>query len=592
MLRRSKGYLGSLFSTFRGVLPVSQCRHIASAPHGQPAILQKTEVESLAFHGDGSKSDATSKPKRTWWTPEEIASLIRLVDDSYSHAAISAQLPGRTVQAIGQQYWKHRQGLRADGHYPLEPAGRSPAPNTGKDYTEEDSKRIAQWLADPQDKKLAGLARELGRSVRALSSHIQVNLRYPYSHDSSAGRDILGRQRKKHFDPLERILLVYLRNMLGMKWHDIARQYPHRRVDTLRNSYHKSWLPKFKDIAVSDPRQWSDDQRVAFMQTQTTRKRKLLGTSPLFQRHQAPNMAADAPPHMSTWSGAALTRGQVSHISTWTAIAPARHCRLQTLCLPVVGRRLHSISPMSNRTRWTPEEDRTIEDMRAHGRTWSEVGEALNRSTKSASSRSKRLARMYAPSNTPSAVQLPKKIRKRWTPEDLKTLSDMQNAGRSQTEIAQAVGRTISSIESQVKGLRRASAMRIGTDTALSDKIPFSWWTEVEETMLLRLKNDGCSWQQIGEALPGRSYQAVMHHLRPSRINGQRLQPRFWVEADCEKLLELCDARKLPWEMIASLLGRSHQSVQHKYHKLKTGSQKTCVQTRTYWTPEEDAQES
>ena len=113
-------------------------------------------------------------------------------------------------------------------------------------------------------------------------------------------------------------------------------------------------------------------------------------------------------------------------------------------------------------------------------------------------------------------------------------------------------------------------------------------WTEQEDKLLRERVEEGKSWEEIAEELPGRSPRAVKahHSYLPSRATDapKTVKKRFTREED-ELLLELGPRRDLTWaEKAKSFPERSTAAVQRRYQKLKKGPRRPA----TIWTPAEE----
>ena len=117
---------------------------------------------------------------------------------------------------------------------------------------------------------------------------------------------------------------------------------------------------------------------------------------------------------------------------------------------------------------------------------------------------------------------------------------------------------------------------------------PSRKWTEQEDKLLRERLEEGKSWEEIAEELPGRSPTAVMMHhrylLNRARNAPKTVRKRFTPEED-ELLLELGPRGDLTWaEKAKSFPEKSTAAVKTRYQRLKEAPQ----QPLTRWTPAEE----
>lgn len=92
-----------------------------------------------------------------------------------------------------------------------------------------------------------------------------------------------------------------------------------------------------------------------------------------------------------------------------------------------------------------------------------------------------------------------------WTPERTEKLIELFNKKMAYSDIAEAMGLTLCSIKHQIHKLQG--------DGILEKKANTSPWTPAEITKLLRLREKGLTFKEIGERL-GRSENVCVSHYR------------------------------------------------------------------------------
>lgn len=92
-----------------------------------------------------------------------------------------------------------------------------------------------------------------------------------------------------------------------------------------------------------------------------------------------------------------------------------------------------------------------------------------------------------------------------WTPERTEKLIELFNKRMAYSDIAEAMGLTLYSINHQIHKLQG--------DGVLKKKANTSPWTPAETTKLLRLRGKGLTFKEIGERL-GRSENVCGSHYR------------------------------------------------------------------------------
>jgi DNA-binding NarL/FixJ family response regulator len=88
-------------------------------------------------------------------------------------------------------------------------------------------------------------------------------------------------------------------------------------------------------------------------------------------------------------------------------------------------------------------------------------------------------------------------------------------------------------------------------------------WTEEEETLAIKLRDEGFTSREIALRLQGRTAAAVK--LRLSKLSSIKFK---WSQQDIDKLLELKQERT-PNKQIAYQLGRTVKAVEAKLRELQ-----------------------
>ena len=119
-------------------------------------------------------------------------------------------------------------------------------------------------------------------------------------------------------------------------------------------------------------------------------------------------------------------------------------------------------------------------------------------------------------------------------------------------------------------------------------------WTPKEEELLLKLRKQRMSWDEINKFFPERSWGAIsLKHTKLTRDpSGTRpKRNRAWTDEEKELLLKLVGKKRdASWEEIAENLGtgRSVDSASYQYYKLTRGSRPAPKIHQEKWTADAD----
>ena len=118
-------------------------------------------------------------------------------------------------------------------------------------------------------------------------------------------------------------------------------------------------------------------------------------------------------------------------------------------------------------------------------------------------------------------------------------------------------------------------------------------WTEEEERLLLALREQRKSWDEIADYFPERTWRALQaRYLKltrdPSMPKKSRKKAVKWTPKEEELLIELRDGRGLSWnEIDQHFPGRGWSALESKYYYLKRGRPAPETVLDESWTPEE-----
>ena len=236
-------------------------------------------------------------------------------------------------------------------------------------------------------------------------------------------------------------------------------------------------------------------------------------------------------------------------------------------------------SATSTGQKWTPEEDMKLLKAKGKGMSSREISEQIlsHRSMGAIDSRLHLLTKTAEGSETSSQG--------RWTSEEDSKLLEARENGMSCREIFDQIlpHRSVSAIENRLASLRMAVA---GSETSSRGA-----WTAVEDSKLLKAKEDGMSNPEIvQQILPHRSIKGIEQRLFKLKAiaDGKHQAPlaaTLWTVQEDTKLVEAKND-KLSFNVIADriLPTRSADACRNRYVRLTQGNGYS-----TAWTPQEES---
>jgi hypothetical protein len=211
-----------------------------------------------------------------------------------------------------------------------------------------------------------------------------------------------------------------------------------------------------------------------------------------------------------------------------------------------------------NNIRWTKREDDLICRLRGGGADFETIAAKL-------------------PGRTPRGVELRAhhliatgrlaSKRAAWSPEEDELLCQLRAANESQDAIAARFpNRTQGAVSVRMGYLVRQGRIDARW-TPIHERRP---WTRGEESVLLKLRAEGATLEEIAERLPGRTFSAVARHVTGMVEDGviapgahAPLSRRPWSREEDELVGGMRQAGKTP-QQIAHALGRTVPSVKSR----------------------------
>ena len=168
-----------------------------------------------------------------------------------------------------------------------------------------------------------------------------------------------------------------------------------------------------------------------------------------------------------------------------------------------------------------------------------------------------------------------------WTSENIRILSDLENSGMKRKEICRSMGLLDTQIQRGSGKARALGLIRRRHDPA---------WTQAEREITLRMMENGASWKEIVEALPGRRPERVeegtyryLNSLNPDR---PKRSTRRWKEEDFQIIYERY-TRGDAIEDIARSLERTTNSLRKRITNMRNSGWEMPIHGRRTLTEEE-----
>lgn len=203
---------------------------------------------------------------------------------------------------------------------------------------------------------------------------------------------------------------------------------------------------------------------------------------------------------------------------------------------------------------WTAEDDKRIADMAAAGKTNAEIAEAIGRSTVAVATRMTKIKRegLFAGRRNPQS----------WTTAQEEDLADYVRAGKTDAQIAAITGRTVQSVQ---KRRQRLCGIKLR-----EPKQKRAYYTPEDDAMIIDGANAGRLWADIASDLgrpvgsvTARGAQLRKRGLIQMRPRGNR---RRWASAD-EELAARMYAAGYPVELIAETVRRDVPAVKQRMYE-------------------------
>lgn len=147
-----------------------------------------------------------------------------------------------------------------------------------------------------------------------------------------------------------------------------------------------------------------------------------------------------------------------------------------------------------------------------------------------------------------------------WTTTDDERLIELNAQGMARKEIALLLNRSPASIGSRTHRIRCGIKPKQRRD-----------WSQTEDETLLELDRAGKTLPQIAQAFPDRSFHAVKRHrcyLKVQTSNNQKRIPSSWSVDEDKRLLEYYH-EKLPWPSIAARIGKTKHSCESRVRRTR-----------------------
>ena len=173
-----------------------------------------------------------------------------------------------------------------------------------------------------------------------------------------------------------------------------------------------------------------------------------------------------------------------------------------------------------------------------------------------------------------------------WTDEDEKRLVRLREEGKSWEELVEYFpGRTWQALNSRYGKLKRASKPK--KTLKQGEQKDRKRWTREEDKILLKLKERNESWENIAKRFPKRSQAAISSrwtYLRRDNKQAPAVTRKEYTDEENELLLAVAEM-DIRWSERAKYIpGRSVQSLQNQYLRLKQGD----PQDSNHWTSDEE----
>lgn len=187
-------------------------------------------------------------------------------------------------------------------------------------------------------------------------------------------------------------------------------------------------------------------------------------------------------------------------------------------------------------------------------------------------------------------------LRRFWSAEEDRIILDLKQQNYTDIGISQQLqGRSVRAIASRLHTLTTAGCRSGGRPAYLGTA-----WTEQEDALMIRMREEGKEFSEIAQCLPGRTLSAVQFHYYDiaTRLNASKQLPATditrgrYSEQDIQRIVHLRVEERKGFREIALEMNRSRQSVYHLWRKhcLSFVSEEVLRSLRRVsdWTCEED----